>query len=1125
MGKWRIDPSTRVVIEAPSSVPDVVRPSSSLPSSCVELCVRSAFSGLAVGGVVEGGCYADAARAWPGANTPEEIVERAASHGYDVVAVTDLDTLAGVVRAATRGRELGVRCIVGVELWLPDGPLVLHVQNQQGYSNLCAILTIAREGLEKGEINHRLKDVVAHADGLYALVVPPFVSRRLAALKEAFGDRLSVAVYRHRTPEDTPRLRWAQRARDQLGIPLLATSRAFLADRYDKRLHDVLCCIRQGLRLSQAGQRLMPNDDAVLSSPAEMQRLFRDLPEALARSREVADACTFQLQDLHYSFPAEAPTEVDGVMEGPNERLRRLTWAGAEGRYHGHISADARAQLQKELTFIEELELAPYFLTVHDIVAIAREKKILCQGRGSAANSAVCYCLGITAIDPVQMGLLFERFLSKERNEPPDIDVDFEHERREEVIQAIYERWGRHHAAMVAEVIAFRGRSAVREVGKVFGLTETVTGAINGLMAHASLNTVLKELGEVGVDLDDAAVAQTLSYARRLQGHPRHLGIHVGGFILTSEPMHTIAPVEPARMEKRTVLPWDKDDVEELGFFKMDVLGLGMLTCIRKGLDLLAEHEGRRLELHTIPQEDPVVYDALCRGDSVGIFQVESRAQMAMLPRLRPRTFYDLVVQVAIVRPGPIQGGMVHPYLRRRTGEEAITYPHPSLEPILQRTLGVPLFQEQVMRLAMTGAGYSAGEADQLRRDMAAWKKTGRLERHHDRLMRGFAEHGIPREFADRLFEQIKGFGEYGFPESHAASFAVLVYASAWLKTYHPGIFATALLNSLPMGFYAPSQIVADAQAHGVTVLPVDVNASSWDCTLHRDGPRESVGAREPLTMRLGLRQVKSVGEDMGRAMVAERERHGRFVDVNDASFRCGFNLKVQRALARGGAFDSITPHRRSAVWNSLVKRPPLLARLPDDEVTAVLPPPSAQEILMMDYAQVGLSIGDHPMRHLRPGLAERLREGRFPGAPWLRRGTKDTPAGRGETLLSAKEVGNARNNSVGIVAGLVIGRQRPGTADGTCFVTLEDETGNLNIVIWGRDFERWRRVVVTSSFMLIRGRIERQGIVLHVIALDVAPINPDLSTSSTSKTETHDDEKAREQLAFPFPFQARSFH
>ncbi len=1109
-----MDPATRTVLEP--AAPSTVTPLARARSPFVELLGRTAFSGITIEGIgpVEGRSLLDAEAAWPGAGLPERVVERAAVFEQDAVGVADVDTLAGVVRAHAAGKELGVRVVVGCELYLDEGPLALFAEDAAGYARLCEILTEAKRGLDKDDVDHRLSRVLERAAGLWAVTPGLFFEGALGDLRDAFGERLSFGVCFHDVPEDKARLAFARAQAARLGAPLVLSARPFLVDKSDKRLHDVVTCIRQHLTLETAGHRLLPNARAHMKSTEEMIAIARDrgLEPAIARSRAIADACRFELGAIAYAFPASrAPPAAPPARE--IDRLRAAVEAGARERYPEGVPADVRAQLEHELVLIDEMNVAAYFLTVKDIVDIARDKGILCQGRGSAANSAVCWCLGVTSIDPVRMGLLFERFLSKERGEPPDIDVDFEHERREEVIQAIYDKYGRDHAALVAEVISYRGRSAVREVGKVHGLSEAVTARIADLMLHSSLREMSKsQLRQslIASDLDplDRRIARTLELSWRLQGHPRHLGIHVGGFILTDAPITTLGPVEPARMEDRTVLCWDKDDVETLGLFKMDVLGLGMLTCIRKALELLAAHGVGRWSLATIPPEDPAVYDALGRADSLGVFQVESRAQMAMLPRLRPRSFYDLVVEVAIIRPGPIQGGMVHPYLRRRNGEEAVEYPHPSLEPILARTLGVPLFQEQVMKLAIVGAGYSAGEADQLRRDMAAWRKTGKLERHRGRLLEGFAQRGIPREFGERLYEQIKGFGEYGFPESHAASFAILVYASAWLKTHHPAFFACALINSLPMGFYAPAQIVSDAQKHGVAARPVDVNHSEWDCTLEEDAPAsgragdvdepgraayagrgpaprvEGAGAgddsgpsarvakaRPPaapgraFALRLGLRLVKGLREETGRAIAEERRARGPFADVSDVVRRCGLDRKQKSALARGGAFDSLAVHRRAAVWAAMQKQPPLLRAVPDDDAGALLSPPPSAELLLLDYDTVGLSLDDHPMLHVRPLLP---------------RGT-----------LSSRDVAGTPAGTRVHVCGLVIGRQRPGTADGTCFVTLEDEHGMVNVIVWGRDFDRWRRTVVTSTFLMVDGVVERQGIVIHVIAKGVKEVRP----------------------------------
>lgn len=1031
----------------------------------VELSVRSSFSGLHINDEVGGCTYAHGMQGWPGADLPETLVERSFLLGLEAVAITDLDTISGVVRAHRCAKRLGIRCIIGVELLLDEGPLLLHVVSSRGYENLCSILTKAREGLEKGQIAHHLETVCNHAEELFATIAPPF-HFDISPLKDAFQDRLSVAVFFHQTPEDMIRLVWAQKLSDHFEVPFLATARACLADKAHKAFHDVLTCVHQGLTLREAGQRLMPNAAAVLKDQVEMNGLFHDKPEALLRSKEVADACAFSLDDLRYSFPSD-----DGDSESSQEKLERLTWERASHRYHiqgtEELPIEVVRQLQHELNLIQTLDVAAYFLTTFEIVELARARQILYQGRGSAANSAVCYCLGITAIDPVRMGLLFERFMSAERGEPPDIDVDFEHERREEVIQAVYEKYGRDHAGMVCNVNSFRGRSAIREVGKALELSESICSKLASMGSRRGDKKNFEEsCRELGLHKMNPLLQKTWYFAERLMGHPRHLSIHVGGFILTKDPISSISPIEPARKANRTILPFDKDDVSDLGLFKMDVLGLGMLTCIRKAFDLLQEHYDIVYALHTIPKEDPNVYDALCRADTIGVFQVESRAQMSMLPRLKPRTFYDLVVQVAIIRPGPIQGGMVHPYLQRRSGKEPVTYPHEKLENILKKTLGVPIFQEQVMRVAIVGAGYSPGEADQLRRDMATWKMGGRLGHHKEKLISGFEKNGIDRTWANRLYEQIEGFGEYGFPESHAASFAILVYASAWLKVYYPDVFAVSLLNSQPMGFYTPSQIVTDAQQHGVQVNPVSVNHSGWDT--HLQWEKNS----NQYAMRLGLRLAKGLPESEAWAVIKEREKHGLYLHLNDVFHRNNLTLTAQKAFAHSGALDELSTHRREAILSSMRKELPLLHEAFPQKRERQLSPPSSREILQMDFTHVGLSLDDHPMCHLRQRARDVLRE-RMPRAE----------------LLNLETVKSVAHRKRVFCAGLVTLRQRPGTADGTCFLTLEDETDMLNVIVWGRNFEKWGHMIVSNPFLLVRGILEREEMVSHVIADAIFPL------------------------------------
>ncbi|HZU83556.1 MAG TPA: error-prone DNA polymerase [Polyangiaceae bacterium] len=1025
-----------------------------------------------------------------GGSSPRACVERAAQLGYEALGVADCDGLYGMVRALEAAEEAGVRLVVGCELAIDGSELEsvwLHVATRDGYANLCRLLTESHERHPKGKprapgegvarnqfAGLPLERVCAAAAGLWCLA-PPSADGPVGALKDAFGERLSVAAWRHLDGEDDARLGRAESIAKRFGAAVCATNRALFATPSDKPVLDVLCCIREGMTLDEAGRALLPNAEAHLKSRADMAALFAGRPAWLARSRDVADACRFSLRELAYRFPCE----IDGHGgESPDDVLRRLTYEGARARWPRGIPAAVAAQVERELALVAKLQVAAYFLSVQSIVAIARSRDILCQGRGSAANSAVCYCLGITAVDPSRSNLLFERFLSDERREPPDIDVDFEHERREEVIQAIYDKYGRDRAAMVCEVVSYRGKSALREAGKAFGLSLEQVDRLGALVSWwDKIDRVPPErLAACGFDPDDPRVEQVLVMAHAIQGYPRHLSIHVGGFVLSAEPLVRVAPVEPATMPGRTVIPWDKDDLDTLGFFKVDVLGLGMLTAIRKALALADRDDRLRAptaidRLARVPAEDPRVYDALCAADTVGVFQIESRAQMAMLPRLRPRKFYDLVVEVAIVRPGPIQGGMVHPYLRRRTGEEPATMPHPRLAPILERTLGVPLFQEQVMQLAIVGAGYSGGEADQLRRDMAAWRRNGKLERHRERLLRGFADSGIAREFGERLYQSIEGFGEYGFPESHAASFALLVYASAWLKVHHPAAFAAALVNSQPMGFYSPGTIVKDAERHGVEVLPARVDASDWDCTL--EGGDRSIDGEAP-ALRLGLRLVRGLGDDAGRRI--ERARRSRaFATVEDLVARAELDRRELDALARAGALAGFGLARREAMWKARAAREGgLFDGVEIDDQRPELPTLTRAEQLVLDYDTTGVTVGDHAMCVARPGL----------------------PA----SYKTARDLASTPHGARVSTAGVVICRQRPQTASGVVFVTLEDETGFVNLILWASAFERWRHVATTSSMLVAHGKVEREGDVVYVIPdrlerlglIDVPPMSRD---------------------------------
>jgi error-prone DNA polymerase len=1049
-----------------------------------------------------------------GGSSPRALTARAVSLGYDAIGVADCDGLYGMVRALEATEELGLRLVVGSEVAIDDdavSSLWLHVANHEGYRNLCRLLTLSHARYPKGKARGDdegvprnqfagllLDEVCAHAGGLWCLT--PASSRPcVLRLKEAFGTRLSLAAWRHRDGDDEARIARAERVAVETGVAVCATNRVLFAAPEDRPVFDVLHCIRQGVTLDEAGRALLPNSEAHLRGPQAMAELFADHPEWLARSAVIADACRFSMRQLEYRFPCELEAPAFPG-ETPDQALRRLTEVGGKQRWPGGVPAGVAAQIDKELRLVAELQVAPYFLSVQSIVDIARDKDILCQGRGSAANSAVCYCLGITAVDPSRSSLLFERFLSAERREPPDIDVDFEHERREEVIQAIYDKYGRDRAAMVSEIISYRGKSALREVGKVFGLSLEQVDRLSELVSWWDKleETPPERIRACGFDPDDGRVRQVLALSHAIQGFPRHLSIHVGGFVLSAEPLVDVAPVEPATMPKRTVIPWDKDDLDTLGFFKVDVLALGMLTAIRKALAFVhgphcglppsgqgaaASGEGGLCaidQLARIPAEDPLVYDALCAADTVGVFQIESRAQMAMLPRLKPRRFYDLVVEVAIVRPGPIQGGMVHPFLRRRSGQEPIDMPHPSLAPILERTLGVPLFQEQVMQLAISGAGYTGGEADQLRRDMAAWRRNGKLARHRDKLLAGFEKTGLTREFGERLYQSIQGFGEYGFPESHAASFALLVYASSWLKVHHPAAFAAALINSQPMGFYSPGTIVKDAERHGVDVLPVRVDASDWDCTLEGPmpvawdhlpplppspplrGSGSELGGQDK-ALRLGLRLVRSLGQEPGlRIEVARKQRP--FASVEDLVSRARLDKGDLEALAQAGALVAFGLGRREAMWKVRAPRErELFAGVELGDAMPALPALSRAEQLVLDYESTGVAVGDHAMKVARPHLP---------------RGTK-----------SAKDLNDVPHGTRVTTAGMVICRQRPGTASGVVFVTMEDETGFINLILWPRTFEAMRHVATTSSMLLAYGKVERQGDVIYVVPDRLEPL------------------------------------
>ncbi|HNS96103.1 MAG TPA: error-prone DNA polymerase [Polyangiaceae bacterium] len=995
-----------------------------------ELCARSCFSFLR------------------GASHPEEMVEQAYKLGLHAIGLCDTDGLYGLVRAHQATQKHPIKLIVGASLHLEDHPgqLCLLARTRKGYQNLCRLLTIAHANKPKGGARLDPTTLPAHAEGLFAILVPPQQAALCQNVRQAFApEHVRLAVERQMTPDQSAQESLAVSLAEQFRLRIVATGQPLFHCASRKPVADVLCCIREKTTLDEAGTRLLPNTEARLSSPERMTRLFADHPEWVEESVHVADGCTFSLSELQYRFPFD---HVVRPGESPDEALRRLVRERLGWRYPQGAAASVLTQIEKELSLIQQLEAAPYFLSVYEIVEIARQKQILCQGRGSAANSAVCFVLGITAVDPARSNLLFERFMSLERKDPPDIDVDFEHERREEVIQEIYRRYGRERAAMVAEVISYRAKSALRDVGKAFGLSLEQVDRLSGIVAHGweSIEQGEQRLHESGFDPRDPRIASVIKISQQIQGFPRHLSIHVGGFILSSCSLHEVAPIEPARMPGRTVIPWDKDDLEALGFFKVDILALGMLTCIRKALAVVMPDRDPFTALASIPAEDPAVYEMFGRADTVGVFQIESRAQMAMLPRLRPQRFYDLVIEVAIVRPGPIQGGMVHPYLARRSGKVRVDCPHPCLGPILDRTLGVPLFQEQVMQIAIVGAGYSGGEADQLRRDMAAWRKHGRLLEHRERLLRGFEKTGISKRFGERLFKQIQGFGEYGFPESHAASFALLVYASGWLKAHHPAAFCAALINSQPMGFYSPATIVRDARGHGVQVLPIRVNASDWDCKLEHG---------HPANVRLGFRLLRGLGKAAGSSIENARIK-GPFLDFNDFLLRTALRKDAVEILAEAGAFEDLVPERRQALWKARAPRSgSLFAHEPIREPDVALPALRPVEQLVLDYGRVGFSLQDHPMRHLRSKL---------------------------EQTLFAEQLQHMRHGSKVAVAGVVINRQRPSTASGVVFMTLEDETAMISLVLWPSVFEAYRHILTHSKILWVQGTLDRREGVTHIL-------------------------------------------
>jgi len=1011
-----------------------------------------------------------------GASHPEELIARAAELGYEALAITDRNSLAGVVRAHLAAKEHGLRLIVGAEITPCDAPpIVLLATTRAAYGRLARLITRGRLRSPKGGCALTLVDIaeLGWQSGLIGVVVPPAEvaidvpprttgpgpPQPYAVYRDTFGRDLFLAAELTGEVPDVERLAQLFSLSRRTGIPLVAAQAVHYHIPQRRYLQDVLTCIREKCTLATAGARLFPNAVRHLHPRTRIAQRYAACPELVRRTVEIAGRCAFGLDELRYEYP----DELCPAGRSQTEYLAELTWQGARERYPDGVPPRVRELIARELALIAELKYEPYFLTVWDLVRFARSRGILCQGRGSAANSAVCYCLGVTAVDPARLDVLFERFMSRERNEPPDIDIDFEHERREEVFEYIYEKYGRERAAITAEVITYRPRSAVRDVGKALGLSLDRVDVLAKALDWWSEEAVPEDaLRAAGLNPADRTVRLLVRLVRDLLGFPRHLSQHVGGFVITRTPLCEIVPLENGGLPGRTFIEWDKDDIDALGILKVDCLALGMLTALRKCFELVSRTpqyaarsrlpHGSSPALHNLPPEDPAVYDLICAADTVGVFQIESRAQMAMLPRLKPRCFYDLVIEVAIVRPGPIQGGMVHPYLRRRQGREPVVYPSEAIRSVLEKTLGVPLFQEQVMRLAVVAAGFTPGEADQLRRSMAAWRRGGQMDRFQERLIRGMLENGYTLEFAAQLYSQIRGFGEYGFPEGHAASFALLVYASAWLKCYYPAAFFAALLNSQPMGFYAPGQLVRDARRHGVTVRPVDVNTSGYDCRLE-SGPSDA----EP-ALRLGFRLVRGLSAEKVRGI--ERMQSGGPIRSLKALVRQGgVSRETLLRLAAADAFRSLGLDRRQALWQILAlgrEDPPLFAEQPLWEPPVVLPAMSPRESLVADYESVGLSLEAHPLGLLRAELRQ------------LR-------------VCTAEELKEARPGQRVSVAGLVTHRQRPGTAKGMVFITLEDETGTANLVIRPQVWERVRGTGRTSIALLADGVVERQDDVLHV--------------------------------------------
>ena len=1013
-----------------------------------------------------------------GASSAEELFATAAAMGVEALGVVDSNSLAGIVRAWEAAKTTGVRLVVGCRLDLSDGmSLLVYPTDRPAYSRLTRLLSLGKSRGGKGRCVLDITDVETYSEGLIAILVPDeaddVCAGQLRKVGAIFGDRAYVSLCLRRRPNDRLRLHSLSNMAARHRVRTVITNDVLFHDPARRQLQDIVTCIRNRTTIDSVGFDRERHADRFLKTPEEMHRLFAEYPESLARTREIVDRCRFDMSELQYQYPEEAI--VPGL--DAQQSLTKFAWEGAADRYPEGIPDKVRKAILHELELIRKMNYAPYFLTVFSIVRFARSKSILCQGRGSAANSAVCYCLGITSINPETSDLLFERFVSMERNEPPDIDVDFEHSRREEVIQWIYETYGRSRSALCSTVTRYRAKGALRDVGKALGLPEDLIGQLSsGIWGWSKDGVGEKQLRENNMNTSDYRLRLALDLAGQLMGAPRHLGQHPGGFVLTQDRLDDLVPIEPASMKDRQVVEWDKDDIEALKFMKVDVLALGMLSCMARTFELLAEHKNEPMSLADVPQEDPKTYAMIRRADTLGTFQIESRAQMAMLPRLKPRTFYDLVVQVAIVRPGPIQGDMVHPYLRRREGKEKVEYPTPELEAVLGKTLGVPLFQESAMKVAMVCAGFSAGEADQLRRAMATFKFTGGVSKFKDKLVNGMVKNGYTSEFAERTFSQLEGFGSYGFPESHAASFALVAYASSWVKCHHPDIFCAALINSQPMGFYSVAQIVTDARQHGVEVRPVCVNSSRWDCTMER------ITGTDRFAVRLGMRVVKGLSQNDAARIVLSRAVQP-FESADDMWRRSGVPTASLVKLAEADAFlPSLKLERRQALWDIKALRDEpleLWAAAAEREARTVSeiwePEVSLKSMtegreVVEDYSHTGLTLRAHPMSFLREDL-------------------------RAKRIVTCADAMGERDGRWLWTAGLVLVRQRPGSAKGVMFLTLEDETGIVSAVVWPSLFEKQRRVLMTVSMMGIHGKIQREGEVVHLVAQRLFDFSSDLSS------------------------------